>query len=506
MRGCKNRLEASPLGYRLARGAFWSLAGSIIARGLALLSGIAVARILGKQGFGELNMIQSTLGLFGIVAGFGLGMTATRYVAEFRQKDSKRAARIIALSSATSWFTSGLMALMLVILAPWIATRALAAPQLAGSLRLGALLLLFGGVNSAQNGALSGFEAFKAISRISLLTGLLAFPVVVAGAWMAGVTGALCGLVSNYGFNCWLNWLALREEAAKANVALSYRSCLREWGLFWRFNVPGVLNALALSFGPWVCSAMLVQQADGYSDMGVFNAVKRFRDGPELLVGMLMAPMLPVLSEAFGRKDWASYGKTLAVGYATCTLLIIPAALLQLAAPWLTLLPFGKGYQGNETVVCWIMAGSVLYGLIWPMGAVVVSMGQMWLVFGVILSYICLYVVLGVFLIPDHGAIGCAAAWTISFAVGNGPCVVFLYSRLGGVMRRIQWAEMACFSCGLLLLLWWVSSVTTRIVGLTLGLVAVVTFVACWLYAYRKVLNAPAGVWVSERCEISNPS
>ena len=36
------RIEASPVGYRLAKGAFWSLAGSVISRGLGLLAGIVV--------------------------------------------------------------------------------------------------------------------------------------------------------------------------------------------------------------------------------------------------------------------------------------------------------------------------------------------------------------------------------------------------------------------------------------------------------------------------------
>jgi hypothetical protein len=65
-----DRLEASPLGYRLARGAFWSLAGTFISRGLSLIASIIVARMLGKVGFGELGIIQSTMGMFGVFAGF----------------------------------------------------------------------------------------------------------------------------------------------------------------------------------------------------------------------------------------------------------------------------------------------------------------------------------------------------------------------------------------------------------------------------------------------------
>ncbi len=66
------------LAARLARGAFWSLAGSLVARGAGLLTAIMVGRILGKDGFGELGLVQSTVGMFGTFAGFGMGLTANK--------------------------------------------------------------------------------------------------------------------------------------------------------------------------------------------------------------------------------------------------------------------------------------------------------------------------------------------------------------------------------------------------------------------------------------------
>ena len=54
-------------------------------------------------------MIQSTVGMFGVFAGFGLGLTATKHVAEFRQSDPDRAGRIIGLSGLFAIGPGGLM-------------------------------------------------------------------------------------------------------------------------------------------------------------------------------------------------------------------------------------------------------------------------------------------------------------------------------------------------------------------------------------------------------------
>ena len=86
------------------------MAGAVISRGLMLAATVLVARMLGKTVYGELGMIQSTVGMFGVFAGFGLGLTATKHVAEFRQSDPDRAGRIINLSCLVAVFTGGLMA------------------------------------------------------------------------------------------------------------------------------------------------------------------------------------------------------------------------------------------------------------------------------------------------------------------------------------------------------------------------------------------------------------
>src|SRR5438552_5948956 len=163
------RIGDSPIGYRLARGMFWSMAGAVISRGLMFAAMVLVARMLGKKVFGELGMIQSTVGLFGTFAGFGLGVTATKHVAEFRHTDPERAGRILGLSGLTALATGGTMAVCLFVFAPWLAEHTINAPHLTGALRIGVLLLFISALNGAQIGALAGFEAFKAIAYVNLI-------------------------------------------------------------------------------------------------------------------------------------------------------------------------------------------------------------------------------------------------------------------------------------------------------------------------------------------------
>ncbi len=99
----KIHLPAGSLRARMAYGTFWTLVGTMIAQLAGMLGSIFSARILGKVGFGELGMIRSTVLMFGVLAGTGLGMATTKYVAEFRVNDPFKAGRMIGLFMNTAF-------------------------------------------------------------------------------------------------------------------------------------------------------------------------------------------------------------------------------------------------------------------------------------------------------------------------------------------------------------------------------------------------------------------
>jgi O-antigen/teichoic acid export membrane protein len=434
----KARALGSSLGYRLARGAFWSLVGSLISRGMGMMAGIVVARILGKHDYGHLGIVQSTVGMFGVFAGFGMGLTANKHIAEFKATDPLRAGRVIGLSSLVSWITSGIMALGLFLAAPLLARRTLADPAMAPLLQIASLLLLLSGVNGAQTGALAGFEAFKTIARVNLTAGLLAFPVTLACAWWGGVPGAVWALVMNMATNCVFNYLALRQEAAKAGVSLGYRKCLSEWPVLWQFSLPAVLGGAVSGPATWATSALLVNQRGGYGEMGVFSAVQKIRIVPELVLTMLLAPLLPVLSEKFSNKERAKYQKAARAAFVLSLIVTAPVALVLLTFPNLTLAPYGKDFHGPVSVVQWAMADLAIVGVFTPLSIIIASMNRMWFGFGYNLAYALVCLGLSILFVPGHGAAGLAAAITLAHAGLLGPCLWYMYS-----MER----ELICGTC-----------------------------------------------------------
>lgn len=413
-----SKIETSEIGYRIAKGAFWSLAGAVISRALMLMASIVVARILGKTGFGELGIIQATVGMFGVFAGFGLGLTATKHVAEFRQADPERAGRIIGLSGLVAMATGGLMALGLYILAPWLATHTINAPHLASVLRIGVLILFISALNGAQTGALSGFEAFKTIAYINLFVGLISFPILVLGTYLGGLNGAVWALGINLCFNWLLNHLSLRKEAQRYKVPFALWKCTRELPILWRFSLPAMLSGILVAPVHWACGTLLVNQINGYNEMGVFNAAKQWQLAILFIPGIFGQVILPLLSNLNMESTESQYQKVLKYNlfFNTGISFIIIIPLFFMAKSIMS--AYGPGFETGFNVLRILALTASLISLNNIVGQVIASKSKMWagLVFNAMWA-IALLSLTWIFINTGFGAIGLAYAMFIAYTL-----------------------------------------------------------------------------------------
>lgn len=410
------RIEASDVGSRLARGVFWSVAGSVISRGLMLCATVLVARMLGKTVYGELGMIQTTVGMFGVFAGFGLGLTATKYVAEFRQIDPERAGRIIGLSGLFAMATSSVMALGLLIFAPWLAEHTINAPHLSGILRIGAIILFINGLNGAQTGALSGFEAFKTIAHVNLLVGLISFPALVCGAYFGGLAGAVWALAITLCFNWLFNHLALRKVARRFSVPFSFRGCGREWSVLWKFSLPAVLAGSMVGPVNWACNAMLVNRPGGYGEMGIFSAANQWYALLLFLPGLLGSVVLPILSDQLGQNNTKQSMKTLVLSIKVNLLIVIPLVLIaSLASPYIMSL-YGKGFGDGWPTLVVVLITAGLLAVQAPVGQIIAASGRMWVGFAMNMGW-ALTFIMSTLLLVDQGSLGLATAKMLSYII-----------------------------------------------------------------------------------------
>lgn len=420
------RVRASNVGYRLARGAFWSTLGALASQALMLLTSIIIARLLGREQFGQYGIVFSTVGMFTIFAGFGLGTTATKFVAEYRRTDPARAGRIIALSSLVAIGTGFVAAAVLLVIAPWLAATALAAPQLAGLLRLATGIIFFSAIGTAQIGALAGFEAFRAIARINLINGIVTFVLVTGGVVSWGLAGALVGQVTAMGIGCLIATFALRSEARCFGVPLNYAGCGAERSVLATFSLPAVLSGVMVSPVTWACSAILVNQPNGYAEMGIFNAANSWQKAILFLPGCIGSIALPMLSDFYGANERDKYRKALWYNVLLNggTALVVFLGVSTFSK--LIMRSYGVAFEAGYMVLIMLCFSGFLISVGTVIGNAIVSAGRVWFSFVFNGMWGVAYVGLAYLLIPRHGALGLALANVVAYLMHSCWQLVYL--------------------------------------------------------------------------------
>jgi O-antigen/teichoic acid export membrane protein len=411
-----DRVESSSWGSRLARGVFWSGVGAVVSRLFALGAAIVAARVLGKVAFGELGMIQSTVQLFGTFATFGVGLAATRYVAEFRKTDPERAGHVIALSYQLALSSGCAVGLLMVVGATLVADQFLAAPHLAKLVALSALVLIFQVLDQAQIGALSGLEAFRRRSTLQAYGSVVAFPVSLIGVYFFGLTGAVVALAVAGGVLVALNAWGIRKEAALAGIPILWRGTGREVRSILRFNVLAVLSGVVFAPPMWLANVMVANGPDGYAQIGLFSAADRWRTAIVFLPALLGGVALPMLSSLSDASDSSVFKRVLRANVVICSVTSLAvAAPIAVMAPWI-MRSYGSDFAEGTWVLVTLCGAAVMHAAYSVIGQSLVSKGSMWTVLGVNLLWAVLLLSTAWFF-RASGARGLAVAYLIADTV-----------------------------------------------------------------------------------------
>lgn len=282
------RIRQSPL----FKDSMWSLIGSTVGRGLSLIAGILVARFLGKDIYGEYGIIKTTLIYIEIFSTFGLGYTATKYIADYKKTCPEKVSAVCRAALRITLFTSGLMALVVLVFAKQIA-EIIDAPHLYNTLRITAAGIVVNAINIAQIGVLSGFAEFKVIARNTTISGIVTFVLTATLTYLWGLNGAVIALVLSYGTQCLINNISVRTlvnqyEKPKSSQKELYQELVS-------FSFPIALQESLYSITSWVISFMLIKLA-GYGELGLYSAAGQWAAIISFIPGILRNVTLSHLS------------------------------------------------------------------------------------------------------------------------------------------------------------------------------------------------------------------
>jgi O-antigen/teichoic acid export membrane protein len=424
-------VSPSSLRTRLTYGVAWNFVGVVCNQGSTFVVNIVLAHILGLKVFGEYSMVQSTMAAAALLAQMATGYTATKYVAELRSTEPARTGRVLGLLGLAAVGTASVTAVVLLVSSPWLAAHLLRHDALTGALALAAGAVFFAALSGFLMGALAGLEEYRTLGLVGAASGIIYVALCVAGAQMAGLSGAVAGIAISGALQTALLWQAVRTQARRHGIPIRLQQIHAEAGIIFRFAIPAAVSGFIAMPAVWISNAFLARQDGGFALLALFTASNSFRIIVLFLPNIVNNVSMSLLNHQQGLRDDRRYRRVFWANLAVMlTIVCIGAATIAILGRWL-LLWFGPQFGSGYATLLVLMgvtlpesAATALYQVIqsreriwWSVGAVTIPC------YGTLAA-------LAWWLTPTYGAIGLAWAHLGGWIVALAACCAIV-SKLG---------------------------------------------------------------------------
>lgn len=408
--------DTKHLFYRIRKNAlfqdsFWALTGNAIGKFCALIAGIVVARLLGKDIYGEYSVIRNTLFIVAVFSTLGLGYTATKFVAEYAQRSG--VSRLIEKLNRITLCTSGIIALILFVAAEKCAVL-LKAPDLGPAIRLLAAIVVFNAVTTTQIGVLAGLKAFRELSVNNIFSGLVTLAATGLLTCMYDFQGALWALLIAQVFNCILNY-----RSVKKIVPAFRKTEFPEKGVTKKiigFSIPIALQESLYSLSHWGV-LVLMANFSSYGQIGinaaVFQWINLLMFVPAVLRNVILAHLAGLPEHGRERRNTIKW--MLGVNF-LCT--IIPTCLIAACSKWIVEF-YGPSFSAMQTVLLIGILSTIFNSVTGVFNQEFISLGKNWTVFFIGFCREAVYVTTTYLLLVNwngihRGALCVSSAYTLS--------------------------------------------------------------------------------------------
>ncbi|MBQ9138117.1 MAG: oligosaccharide flippase family protein [Alistipes sp.] len=362
---------------RIMRDSSWAVIGSAVSKCAAMVVGIIIARLLGVEAFGEYGMVKSTLFYIAVFSTFGLGSTATRYMAQCEEQDYSSIANIIRNSISITLITSLVMAVLLFTCAQYITDE----PHLISILRYTALIVIFNAINTTQLGLLSGLKLFRTIAINNTISGFATLILGIALTYYLNLVGAVMSLFATTFLQCILNQIALHKYLVKAREASdksAQKSSITSIKNLFKFSLPIALQESVYASASWI-RIMMITSFAGYDELGLYTATNQCHLIIIFIPNVLRNVILSHLSSSL--KDDSHHKQTFSTMLKINLIsALLPALFIALLSPVIEQI-YGDSFVGLAPVIVVCAISSIFESICDIYVQEFISQGRNWINF-----------------------------------------------------------------------------------------------------------------------------
>jgi lipopolysaccharide exporter len=441
---------------RYARAALITAIGGIVGRIFQGLTPLALARFLGPNQYGIYALVMSVMAVVAGTAPLGQSAALQKFLPEYAAKDPGRGKSILISSILMVGTSVGLIGLLLLIVAPWIAQSVYHDSTLSGKLRFTVLSVIAMSMFNLLSSVVLGLQGVRTYSLAVIVRSVTFLVCGSIGAIMFGVYGAIAG--QTVGAGAALGILTLASyRLARARLPGRATSIFRRDVVLeiMSFGVPALLAGFVVAGGMWWANTALARDG-GYGQLANFSVAWALMQLILLLPSSLSTPAVSFMSEAYTVRGKQAFGRFVSDNLRLIWAITLPLCFgSALFAEKLVAIGFGSRYAAAAPLARWMSIVALLIAINSQIGLALSSLGKMWQALALNMAWLIVFVPLAAF--GAHaGALGVAYAYCLSYLVFT--VLLWIYSEKSLGVRYRHLFPLLILSGLVFLLGGWVGS------------------------------------------------
>lgn len=421
-----HRRKGHVLYARFMNAALWSVLSAVSSSGINLLAMMVLARILGKEQYGQLAVIQSTLVMAGVFAGIGLSSTAMRYVAELRQEAPARLGNLLYRLQAITAYVAAAFTLLMALFSSELGSGVFGEEGIGHLLALAVISVFFVSLDSLYKGILLGLEETKVFAIASVSGSMLTAPILIVGGIAFGLVGVACAISVGALLQCTISRYLTFKLFPAHQISIRKNADSAEWQVIKDFALPSFLSGLIYPLVYWLSNVLLVRTSLGFAEMALLGIAMQWYNAIMFLPNYAGRIVLPILTISHAEKKKSEVVAVIKLGVLANLLVTIPVSLGVALLSNMIMTTYGPGFLEGGAVLALAALVAVIVVSIAPVGQYLAAVNRMWV--GLMMNFAWAIVfLLSVISLVRYGAIGIIASFGIAY-VAHGVWSLF-YAR-----------------------------------------------------------------------------
>lgn len=408
------RLFKNSSSKRIMNAIFFGIGGAVISKGMLMLFNMIIARMLNEKFYGIYSIINNTVQTFIIFAGAGIGVTLTREVALYKDKNKDLTGIIIKTLLIFNIILSLVVSLIMFVFSNDLSTILDSSNDISLYLKITSFTIFFTSLTLILQSILQGFEKFKSIAFGQTISNILMLLIGVILTHYYSVKGTIIALLVLQILMCICFTFNIKRILKERKIHLKFEINNDVKNSIKNIAIPAFLSSIFVIPIVWLTNFEFTK-TNGYEEFAAFSVCLQWFNILNYLPQQL-GQVKPIYTQLYDEKKYSELKKIVVKMMKTSICFVACIVIILGIGNKLVLGLYGSFYNGYSVPFIIMLIGSIFFAIQSQFGSVFQAIGKIWLC--LILNVIWAIVfIISFYILNSNGVIGYCITYLLSYVI-----------------------------------------------------------------------------------------